>query len=149
MAKIPEQRARKRIALVWFLGALVLFSLVLLQTVLGKYGDRVSDAWGWLMPTIMPTVSLILGVFVSDHLKKREITGAVDSFLFQAVFWISAFYLLVVSSTILLSPFTEMKPLEFMSLSSLWLGPLQGLACAGLGAFFVQAPAKTAEKKPD
>lgn len=144
MATVSTKKARQRIATVWFTGALILFLLLLLQSIFGHYGERTEDAWAWLLPTIMPSVSLILGVLVSDHLRKKESRGQVDRFLFLTVLLLSVFYLLVVISTIALSPVAALKPLELMSLSSLWLGPLQGLACAGLSAFFVATP-----RKPD
>ncbi len=140
MANIAAAKAKRRITLVWFLGAGFLFLMVLLQTIFGKYGERAEDAWGWLLPTVMPTLSLILGVLVSDQMGRTEAQSEADRFLFVVVLVLSGFYLLVVSSTLLLAPFAAMSPLELMKASSLWLGPLQGLVCGGLSAFFVVKP---------
>ena len=43
---------------------------------------------------------------------------------------------LVVALSILLHPVSSMTPLELMEASNMWLGPLQGLVTAALGAFF-------------
>ncbi len=142
MSSIANTQARRWVSLVWFPGAGFLFLIVLLQTIFGKYGEHSADAWGWLLPAVMPTLSLILGVLVSDQLGRSEAREEADRFLFVMVLVLSIFYLLVVSSTLLLAPFAAMSPLELMKASSLWLGPLQGLVCAGLSAFFVVKPKK-------
>ena len=49
---------------------------------------------------------------------------------------VSVFYLAMVSLTLLVQPFLTTPALELMQRSNLWLGPLQGLAAATLGAFF-------------
>ena len=134
--RIPVAASRRRLATVWFIGAGLLFVLLLLQSIFGKFGDKASEAWYWLLPTIMPTLSLIMGVLVSDTLGSVK-TNTVDQFMFRLSFFLSIAYMLVVSLTILLSPFSEQPPLELMNLSNLWLGPFQGLVSAALGAFFV------------
>jgi len=129
--------SRKRLATIWFISAGLLFILLLFQTIFGVYGDKAKDAWSWLLPTIMPTLSLIIGVLVADTFSKRSKDEAVDKFIFQLSYFLSAAYLITVSITILLSPLSNQPPLELMKLSNLWLAPFQGLVSAALGAFFV------------
>lgn len=127
--------AKKKLTIVWFSGSGVLFLLVLLQTIFGKYLDKVGEAWAWLLPTFMPTLSLIVGVLVADSLGKNENKDAsepptADQFVFHLSFSLSIAYLLVVVLTILLSPFFEQAAQEktifdLMKLSNLWLAPFK------------------------
>ena len=142
--RISITNAKRRLTIVWFTGAGILFALVLLQTIFGKYLDRSGEAWAWLLPTFMPTLSLMLGVLVADSLSKVETKNSeetADQFVFRLSFFLSIAYLAVVILTILLGPFFEQsskKPLlDLMKLSNLWLAPFQGLVSASLGAFFV------------
>ncbi len=135
--KIAKSRCKRRLATVWLIGSGLLFFLLLFQTFLGRYGDDADAAWGWMLPTTMPTLMLIVGVLVSDALRKSSAAIKVDQFIFRLAFYLSIAYLAVVSMTLLLSPFSTIPQLELMTMSNLWLGPFQGLVSASLGAFFV------------
>lgn len=136
--QISMAKSKRRLATVWFGGSGFLFFLFLVQTVLGKYRESTDEAWGWLLGTFMPTLSLIIGVLVLDALGKGVMTRTVDRFMFRLTFSLSIGYLLAVALMILLSPFSPSLPLELMQQSSLWLSPLQGLVSAALGVFFIR-----------
>ena len=128
---------RRHLALVWFAAAGLLLVLVLLQSLLGHYGAHVREAWSWLLPTIMPTLALIIGVLTADLRAGRD-DPPVDPFLYRLALGASVFYLLVVALTIFVQPLVAQAPTELMSMSNLWLAPLQGLVSAAIGAFFVK-----------
>ena len=132
-------KCKKSLAKVWFLGAGIVFILILLQTLFGKYSGQEEKAWGWFLPTVMPTLSLMIGVLVADT-KQRQVKDErkIDPFLFKLSMSLSIAYFGVVLLTILVQPFTEMLILELLDKSNLWLGPLQGLVAASLGAFFIK-----------
>jgi hypothetical protein len=136
--KISARVCRKRLAILWITGGLFLFFVLILQSVFGRFGDRIEDAWSWFLPTLMPTLSLILGVLTLDATSGGDGGKLMDRFFFRLAFWLSALYLLVVGMTLFLQPFTQTPLLELMHRSNLWLGPLQGLAAAVLGIFFVK-----------
>jgi hypothetical protein len=138
---------KRLLAIIWFCGAGLLFFLVLLQTVLGRYGGRASDVWGWLLPTVMPTLSLVIGVLAMDALGKGVKSMEAEPFLFKLTFGISLAYLVAVLLIILLQPLSPLSPFDLMNQANLWLGPFQGLVAAAMGAFFVKAPPKGATKK--
>ena len=138
MPALPMDRCKRRLATLWFSGAGLVFFIFLFQTLGGHYRENVQEAWGWLLPTIMPTLSLIVSILVMDALGKGVPTQVVDSFLFRLAFALSAAYLAVVLLTILVQPISELTSVELMRQSNLWLGPHQGLACASIGAFFVK-----------
>lgn len=138
---IDMRVAKRRLAMIWFVGAGLLFLTVLLQTILGHYHDLAERAWEWLLPSIMPTLSLIIGVLVSDFMGKGRADRPVDAFLFRMAAALSAAYLVTVSLPIFLHPFSNMTELDLMAMSHLWQGPFQGLVGAALGAFFVSREA--------
>ena len=129
---------KKRLGLLWFSGSAFLFLLVLFQTVLGHYNPTPDEAWGWLMPGLLPTLSLIISVLVMDALDKSVKVETVDRFLFLLTFGLSTFYLLMLALSIFLQPFSTLDPVAMLKQSSLWLGPLQGLVSAALAAFFIK-----------
>ena len=57
--------AKKRLALIWIGFAAGLIVFVFVQTIGGHY-EQPQVAWAWLVPSVVPTVSLIVGVLVSD-----------------------------------------------------------------------------------
>jgi hypothetical protein len=129
------------LAVIWFAGGGFLFVILVGQSLTGYYEPRTQDAWGWFLPTVMPTLALIVGALVADY--RKVVIGGQDAPKLSAgpVFWLGAglsvFYLLVVASSILLQPLlSETSPLVLMQRSNLWLGPLQGLCVAALGFFF-------------
>ena len=138
-AGLPMARCKRRLATVWFVLAGLIFLVLVLQSVMGHYGQQATDAWGWFLPNVMPTLSLIVGVLVLDQLGGGVKTRTADAFLYRLAFWLSCAYLLLILLSILIQPFAPLPPVELMQQSNLWLGPLQGLVAGALGAFFVKA----------
>lgn len=136
--QISMTKCKKKLAILWFTGAAIPFLIIFFQTIIGHYEEHSKDAWNWFLPTIFPTLSLIIGVLVIDLSGKSLETNTVNKFLFILSFSLSLFYLLLVTSTILLSPIASPNPLKLMGESHFWLGPFQGLVSASLGAFFVK-----------
>lgn len=135
------RQAKKRLAVVWFSASGLLFLLVFLQTILGRYGDKAAEAWSWLLPTIVPTLSVIIGVLVMETRAKRARKKPAHTFVYRMAMTLSVAYLLLVGLTLLAIPVAEaqaaLTPLKLMKMSHLWLAPCQGLVTAALGAFFV------------
>lgn len=136
-ADVSIEVSQRRLATLWFGGAGLLFLTLFAQTLSGRYGERAEEAWGWMLPTIVPTLSLIVGVLATGA-RKPAPGVTVDRFFFRLSGGLSALYLATVAATLYLQPLTPWGPLELMQRSNLWLGPMQGLVVASLGAFFVR-----------
>lgn len=138
--QISMKVCRRQLAVLWFGVGLALFVVLVLQSVFDRFGDRAEDAWSWFLPSVMPTLSLIVGVLVLDVASRSD--GYADKMIAPFFFWLtfllSAVYLLLVAATLFLQPFTGVPLLDLMKQSNLWLGPLQGLVAAALGVFFVK-----------
>ena len=142
--------AKKRLALLWFPASGALFLLVMLQTAFGHYGDHWRDAWSWLLPTIVPSLSLMVAVFSMDLRGNSDTDRQVERFGFSLCFWISVFYFGTVALTILLGPMAEQfgtSSLDLMTESQLWLAPLQGIVSGVLGWFFVKPESAKKRRK--
>lgn len=134
--RISVPACQRRLATVWFLGAGVVFAILVIQTLNQHYGDQARDAWGWFLPTVMPILTLIVS---ATAVTKAESQATVDRSVFYISFGLSLFYLLLVIATIAYQIFTTLKPsemIELMKTSNLWLGPVQGLLGISLGVFF-------------
>lgn len=136
--KISTKVCKKRLTVLWFVCGIGGFIVLALQSLLGRYDDKVTDAWSWFLPSIAPTLSLIIGVLVLDIISGKDVDKEVDKLFFWLAFVLSLIYLSLVAATLLLQPFTGVPLLDLMKLSNLWLVPLQGLTTAVLGAFFVK-----------
>jgi hypothetical protein len=142
-------------ASIWLVGAGLVFLILVVQSLVGRYGAQSEAAWAWYLPTVMPTLSLIIGVLASDFRAAATAMAATTGPTTTAatpdakvlpvsargLLWLgvglSVFYLLLVAVTILAQPFLQdVSPIELMHRSNLWLGPLQGLTAGVLAAFF-------------
>lgn len=134
--RVDVGSCQTRLAAIWLGGGGVLFVVVLVQSLAGKYGEQTGVAWSWLLPALIPTISLIVGAVAYDAVKSKTET-TVDRMAFRVAGGLSVFYLLLLTTTLLAEPLTRSSPLELLEMSKLWLGPVQGLVGLSLGAFFV------------
>ncbi|NTV92777.1 MAG: hypothetical protein HGA72_05785 [Chlorobiaceae bacterium] len=133
---------KKSLLVTWLTGAGLLAFVLIGQTMSGLYVDHASDAWGWFLPNVMPTLSLMIGAVVKDFSSGSDEKKMVDSFIYQLSLGLSVAYFVVMASSVLLQPSfcTDCdSPLDFLQQSNLWLGPMQGLVTGALGFFFVKA----------
>lgn len=136
---IPMTTARQRLAVVWFIAAAMAVALMIVQTANGKYGSKASLAWGWLLPTIVPILSLVLSTLAKHASSPAQFTEHVDAFAYRTALGVSVFYVLALLATLFAQPFVGGSALDWMQTSNLFLGPLQGLTVVMVGAFFQKA----------
>lgn len=137
---IPLDKVRSRLALLWLVSSSLIIVIVVLQSLLGRYGEKAQEAWSWLLPTLMPTLGMIVTVLGYTALDPTALEGVVRKSFFHVAFWLSALYLFLVLLTLLIQPFAKADPekaVQLMRLSNLWLGPVQGLVASALGVLFV------------
>jgi hypothetical protein len=133
---------------VWFGVAGLLFLAVLFQT-MGRSDSTLADgAWPWFLPTVMPTLGLMAAVLTADiaETPSRE-AKEVSPFFFWLTMSVSGTYLLVVALFVLL-PMQDDRKLELMKQSHVYLGPLQGVVSAFLGAFFFKGAQRKSGQEP-
>jgi hypothetical protein len=138
---MSTKRARKILAVVWFAGSGPLFLLLVLQSLLGRFSPSERDeVWSLFLPAVVPTLTLMIGVLVSDALGKSQSHEVVGRFIFSLTLSLSIIYLVIIGLPLFLAPFSDEAPIALLRASQLWVLPLQGLVSAALGAFFVHKP---------
>jgi hypothetical protein len=122
-----------RLAVIWLIGAGLALALLMSQTVGGTFGQQFPKAWSWLLPMVMPTLSLIVASVAYDLARGRG--GTVGRISYVVVAAVSCFYLLLIMvSLVIASQVTS--PLDALVMSNLWLAPIQGLVGIAMAAFF-------------
>lgn len=137
---------RRRLGYLWFPCCGLIFLFVLFLTTLGPYHSMVSDTWGWFLASVLPTLSLMVSVFVVDRDNDRNQTTA-NLFLFRLTFWLSLSYFVLLLATLVmpivlagLHPLRSGTAKDFIKQAQqFWLSPVQGLVAGFLGAFFVKS----------
>lgn len=137
-AHLSTRTCRQRLASLWLVSSSVVFLVMVVQTFGDKYGGHAEVAWSWFLPTVVPTLSLIVGILVVDARRGQLKEQKVERYFFRVAFGLSAMYLCLVAAVLLGQQLTRYTPFELMKLSSLFLGPFQGITTAALGAFFVK-----------
>jgi hypothetical protein len=140
---VPLAHVRSRLAVVWLTSAALIFGLLILQSLLGKYGNRAQQVWSWVLPTMMPTLTLMLSALGADALNAEPAGSYVKKSFFQIAFWLSLAYLFLILLTILIEPFVATESLDLFNLSNLWLGPFQGLVASTIGLVFLSKRSST------
>lgn len=136
-------RARSLLARIWIAGATAIFLLLVAQSLFGKYQGQAQQVWGWALPAIMPTLSLIVSTLGVEALQAKQLLEVRRQYAKIAA-WLSVSYLGLILFTILVEPLTAFDSLELLKLSNLWLGPLQGLAVSAIGVLFFSGQPKKA-----
>jgi len=133
--RIELDRARRFIAIVWFTGSGVCFALMIFQSIIGRFTGVAQEMWSWFTPTIVPTLSLIIGVLASTA-SEDDSGRTVKKFFYHASLGLSLAYLIVLLVTMLLEPLAGLHNMDYFKFSNFWLAPMQGLVVAALGALF-------------
>lgn len=126
-------QARKHLAVLWFGSSALVFLLVIAASI-NRDNQTVITLWSWFLPSIVPTLSLIIGVLITEHMAQGQGARRADGFLLVLSTWLSVAYLVLVAASLLF------HLLDWLSLESsqLYLAPVQGLAATALSAFFVK-----------
>jgi hypothetical protein len=135
-------KVQTRLMIVWAVGCGLLLLIVWLQIINGHYADNGQDVIEWLLPSIVPTLSLVTGVWANNALKKPQSKKQVSKGTYQAVLAVSIFYLVFIGLVFAIQPMVALTPIEVVKDSSLILAPLQGVMCAFIGIFFNQSSEK-------
>jgi hypothetical protein len=129
--------AQKRIAILWFTMGGFLILMLITMILFGKFEDKSGEAWGWFLPTILPTFSLITCVFIHDFNNSAVKSMQIKRFYFYLSFFLSLSYIIVLYLIICSPLYSSNTILENMKTSNIFLGAIQTVVTASLGLFFV------------
>jgi len=134
---IGLDKVRSKLAWLWLGGAGFIVTILVVQSLMGKYGSGVQEVWGWALPNLVPTLGMIITVLGYTALDPERSKFEVRADFYRIAFTLSVAYLFLVALTILIQPMTPYEPLQLMRMANLWLGPCQGLVASALGVLFV------------
>ena len=140
---VPLERARARLAIVWFSGSGVSFVLLVVQSIIGVYKDEVQEVWAWFAPLVFPTLALMTGVVGATALQSRTDERRVKGFFLSLSVWLSVVYLVLLLAVLLLWPFSTMERLSLFIMSNYFLTPVQALVVAAMAVLFTSAEKST------
>lgn len=155
--------SKRILGLIWIIGGLIPIVFLYIQdSYFEKYGDKGEEVWNWLLPTVVPTITLIIGVYAYDfyqtsETKKKDDETAkktkktdrqekeesekksdrADNFIFYLTLLASLGYLLFVISILFLEPYSTDTIFEQISESRKFWGTLQLFVNPLVGIFFV------------
>jgi len=130
-----------QLAVLWLSLSSIIFLTLIVQSLMLVYGTDVQGVWGWILPTIFPTLGMIVTVLGYTALDPSLGDSVVRRDFLIVALSLSGAYLLFVLMTILMQPLSTGAPFELMKMSNLWLGPFQGLVASALGVLFVSKQA--------
>jgi hypothetical protein len=139
---IDFDHAKRRLVGIWLACAGLMVLVLVLASVLGKFRidgtDRAMQVWQWFLPTFMPTLSVMVAVFVLDARKAAGRVWLVRRFFYRMTRNLSLFYFLIVFIVYASAALPEVPELRAFEVSNWFLPPLQGLVSASLGIFFLE-----------
>jgi hypothetical protein len=136
---------RVRLAWVWLGGGGLILMILVVQSLLHVYGDMTQEAWGWFLPTLMPTLGMIITVLTYTALDPLTLGSVVRRTFVHIALGLSITYLILVLLTIAMQPLAAQNAADrvgLMRTSNLWLGPVQGIVASALGVLFVSKQQK-------
>jgi len=102
--RLPLDTARSRLAILWVGGESLILVILVMQSLLGHYQDKVQEAWDWALSTLMPTVEMIITVLGYTALNPSILASVVHrDFLILSV-WLCALYLTLILLTLSVQP---------------------------------------------
>lgn len=140
--KLPAKQCQQRLAILWLVGSGASFLLLFIQLAAKKYGESGQEVTDWLLPSILPTLTLMIGALVTASMvakKKEEGDKEVpmsDRFLYRLAMGLSGFYLLLLLIVLLMSATSNV--METIDSVGVMITSVQGLVGLSLGAFFVK-----------
>jgi len=129
---------RIKIAILWLGFSGLIFALLLVQTILGRYSDHALEpVWKWFLPLVMPTLILILERFVAEEQRGLKDQPPKSNFMFRLCMALSLFYLMLPLIQLLSIPIGDPEnPLAWLEKSKIWIVAVQTLPFTALGVFF-------------
>jgi hypothetical protein len=133
---MTDQHCQKRLAMVWVAGGMAVLLLLAVQAMRDVFGENSERAFAWFAATVLPTLTVIVGTVMSQAYSRTP-PSTVQPFPYHLSLGLSVFYLvLVLASLMYAATSTSHTPLESLTRSLQYLGPVQVLVGLAVGAFF-------------
>ena len=137
---MDKSQVEWRLIIIWCIGAILVFSTLLVQHFGGAFGSDATRAWGWYTAMVLPTPLLLVGSFMS-----AERPGSVvDPRTVTLVTALSVLYLTVLEvATVRYAFQSSRNAVDLLVDSTLFVSPLQGVASLAFGRLLGNKDAST------
>jgi hypothetical protein len=132
---VPLDDARNQLTRIWFIGAGISFLWLMVVTIIGTFGEDTREVFSWFLPSVLPTLSLMITVLGATAFGKKDKRYVRKPFTDLAK-WLSLVYLAVLFITIIAAHFRPVA-IDLFLLSNVYLGPLQGLTVGAISYLFI------------
>ncbi|RYG52873.1 MAG: hypothetical protein EOO01_05805 [Chitinophagaceae bacterium] len=139
--------ARSKLLYIWMTGAGILFLVLMIQTLNGTFEKTTEEGmesfsqqvWGWFIPMIFPTITLMLGTLTLNFTKQEDARLKVNPRTFFICLGISVFYILLLLIHVLGWPaFRATDPLKVFNTANFYLAPIQSIVVLLIGIIFLK-----------
>jgi hypothetical protein len=139
-ARLEMRRCQRRLLAVWSGWSILGLGVVLVQTSPGgAYEANGGAVWDWFLPTVIPTLSLMLGTVLADARESSdaaEPAATVDALAYRVALWASVLYLVLVLA-LLLTYAQAPTPVEALRAQGRLVSAIYSIVGVALGTFFV------------
>jgi hypothetical protein len=132
---VPLDDARNKLTRIWYVGAGISFVWLMVVTIVGTFGDDTREVWSWFLPSVLPTLSLMIAVLGATAFGKKDKRYVRKPFVDLAT-GLSLVYLAALFVTVLAAHFRK-PAIDLFLLSNVYLGPLQGLTVGAISYLFI------------
>lgn len=134
------ESARNRLAVLWVIMVTVVFVLTAWRTMANRFGGYDQQVWSWLLPHLLPTLSLVLGALGAGALHASKNRRNVSRTFYRVTMSLSSFYILgvwlVLASVFEWGSNSQQEPDHLLGVSNYFLGPIQGVVVGTVGIFY-------------
>ena len=117
----------------WMAFALMMTTIIGLQSALGKYGNDSAFAWSWLANGVAPPLALLMSSVLSDDSKKWGAKPA-NMFRFYAALIISTLFMLFMLAGLILEPIFPRTSFDIFDAASYGMGIWLGIVFVAISA---------------
>lgn len=141
-------KIQNQLQLIWYIGAAVLFLILVASTFSEAFvtttiegpKQQADKVWAWFIPLICPTLILIAATAFANAKTTGRNTKTIKTSFGRFVQYLSLFYLLMLTLIVAGWPLLPQEnPLDTITLSNYFLGPIQGLVVTCVGNIFIQS----------
>ena len=111
---------QRKLLLIWLLGATPAVLVLLVRTF--QNSDDIERVWSWLLPSVMPTLSLVVGTYAATALTEVQQPRNVDVLFFRVSVALSLAYLAIITLTVCVNPFSAPPATKILDKVSLVSG---------------------------
>jgi hypothetical protein len=120
-------RYQKIIMWIWIGFLIVVITILFLQGLFGRYGDRYGEVISWFLPNILPSLSILTGGIVITGRNNPNRLAEAHRYIILITICTSILYCLLLICVVIFAPFARLSPITLMKQGNFLFAPLQSV----------------------